>query len=275
MQYMADKTFTCKTCNYKTNREFNYKVHLKSTKHQLMAEKQREETHERAITTTDVECPYCYKEYRDNSGLRRHIKKCKIKVQQDTKNKTTELATHNQQLLASIQKYKQMEKDYQTLQKEHHELMKKFIQHVGETTISKKDISYYIANSRNPADFTTLLETPLDSSQLEIFRTQPVDGIIAILHGWSHSMPPLEKSIHCVDKHTHQWIIYWGKQWRVDMGGENFLTAITDKVDNQIMLEFLDGDKGDYFLVREQIAKIREAISDHSLSTKLAAHWQE
>lgn len=272
------KTFACSACQYKTNREYNYKVHIKSAKHQSTLKKQQDVANywqSKPITGDGTTCPYCDKEYVDHSGLCRHLKKCKVLVREGERTQLNELLSENQKLLEVVQKYKKMEQDYRTLQGEHNELMKKFIQYVDKTTDGAKDMEYYMTHCQDPVDFVQLLETPLNKGQLEIFRTCPLDGIVGMVKQWCDSLVEAKRPIHCVDVETHHWIVYWDNQWRVDIGGYHFLTTLVDKIDNQIMLEFLDGDQRDYFLFRTQISKMRDAIKDRTLSVHMAHYWKK
>ena len=76
------KKYECKTCDYITFNKFDFEKHVITIKH-INKEKSMEngdlamffdkKSQEKIFT-----CENCFKEYKDNSGLWRHKKKCKI-----------------------------------------------------------------------------------------------------------------------------------------------------------------------------------------------------
>ena len=68
--------FYCEICDYKTNKKSSYDDHLISTKHKksIIGNQNLPEFCSEHI------CNVCNKEYKDNSGLRRHKKKCHPKL---------------------------------------------------------------------------------------------------------------------------------------------------------------------------------------------------
>ena len=68
--------FYCETCDYKTNKKSSYDDHLISTKHKksIIGNQNLPEFCSEHI------CNVCNKEYKDNSGLWRHKKKCHPKL---------------------------------------------------------------------------------------------------------------------------------------------------------------------------------------------------
>jgi hypothetical protein len=62
-------TFICETCNYKTNRSFDYNTHLLSIRH-----KNKHSPPDLFI------CEHCTKEFKTQSGLWKHCNKCQKKI---------------------------------------------------------------------------------------------------------------------------------------------------------------------------------------------------
>lgn len=63
--------YTCKICDYGTDRSYNYNVHMKSKKHILNVDKQKK--------NNNVICEYCEKEIKGRQNVNRHYSTCKEK----------------------------------------------------------------------------------------------------------------------------------------------------------------------------------------------------
>ena len=61
MENSNSEIYTCKICNYNTDRKFNYKQHLETKKHKEL---------------TEFKCKACGKYYKHDSSLSRHRKEC-------------------------------------------------------------------------------------------------------------------------------------------------------------------------------------------------------
>jgi hypothetical protein len=78
--YKDNTKFYCELCNYPTNRRCNYNDHLLSRKHKLAMlsnENQQKISENQQKSAPAFICSICNKNYKDNSGLWRHKKKCK------------------------------------------------------------------------------------------------------------------------------------------------------------------------------------------------------
>jgi hypothetical protein len=72
--------FHCRICDYSTSRRCNYNDHLLSNKHKiamLSNENQQKISENQRKSAPAFICSICNKNYKDNSGLWRHKKKCK------------------------------------------------------------------------------------------------------------------------------------------------------------------------------------------------------
>ena len=66
--------FCCQHCHYKTCKKSSYNNHLSSKKHK------KAETSSTNVTVHSFVCEYCKKNYKDQSGLWSHKKKCSLKT---------------------------------------------------------------------------------------------------------------------------------------------------------------------------------------------------
>ena len=64
--------YFCEKCDYRTGKKSSYDDHLLTAKHNLAMFSNENS----AILGSKFMCPNCCKEYKDNSGLWRHKKKC-------------------------------------------------------------------------------------------------------------------------------------------------------------------------------------------------------
>jgi hypothetical protein len=67
--------FECKECHYFTSRKYNFTKHLSSDKHKNATIGNQELA---KVATTEHICQYCKHQCKTNSGLWKHIKKCKM-----------------------------------------------------------------------------------------------------------------------------------------------------------------------------------------------------
>jgi hypothetical protein len=77
--------FCCYNCNYKTNRKFNYNIHIITAKHiaEINGNENKQKTSKKNI------CEFCNKQYQNSSGLWKHKKVCN-KINYDNENETTD-----------------------------------------------------------------------------------------------------------------------------------------------------------------------------------------
>ena len=66
----SNELFECKSCDYVTNKKFNYDKHVLTTKHKnsILGIKRND----------DFSCTKCGKEYKTQSGNWKHEKTCKV-----------------------------------------------------------------------------------------------------------------------------------------------------------------------------------------------------
>ena len=70
--------FMCEICDYGTSKKSNYDEHIMTTKHK----KSMVSNDFQPKSSSKYACMNCHKEYKDNSGLWRHKKKCKGTIQE-------------------------------------------------------------------------------------------------------------------------------------------------------------------------------------------------
>ena len=78
--------FVCKNCDYGTSKKSNYDNHIRSAKHT----KSIFSNENKPQLSHNYACILCSKEYKDNSGLWRHKKKCIASYNQEINDEINE-----------------------------------------------------------------------------------------------------------------------------------------------------------------------------------------
>ena len=80
----SSNEFFCKNCDYTTSKLYNYKKHISTSKHKIaMIFNNDVENVAKSSNPKQYICQNCNKIYKDNSGLWRHKKTCKIPETKD------------------------------------------------------------------------------------------------------------------------------------------------------------------------------------------------
>ena len=104
------KCLCCKVCDYYTSRKFNFEKHLLTDKHKTAINGNYEVAKVAHTETYNHTCQYCKQQYKTNSGLWKHIKKCKqfnktqmvLNVIKDDKNVQDFLFEQNKLLIEQL-----------------------------------------------------------------------------------------------------------------------------------------------------------------------------
>lgn len=127
--------YTCDSCNFSSHLKNNYYRHLKTMKHKKTittnATLNTDTVKPSSLISTPslflknpqfsliFECPHCEKEYNRKDNLKRHLRRCKNKLNLDYK-----------------EKYLEMKEQYNQEKKEHNKQIKMLMSKVGDTTIN-------------------------------------------------------------------------------------------------------------------------------------------
>jgi len=221
--------YECKFCHYITSNKYDFKKHNNTIKHQVSVE--AIETCDLAINlsqkthfTPVFTCQKCNKEYKDNSGLWRHKKKCNIEneieenICSEIESKTNEITE-----LKDIMKY---------LMKENSE-MKNMMMKVIENGTQNNSINTTNTNSHNKAfnlnfflnetckDAMNIGEF-VDSLKLQLSDLEKVgeagyiEGISNIIVKNLKELDITKRPVHCTDKKRETIYIKDEDKWEKD-----------------------------------------------------------
>ncbi len=74
----SSNKYVCEVCDYTTSRKSNYDKHLETDKHKISKNGNLEVAKVANSENYEYKCNYCKQQYKTNSGLWKHTKKCKI-----------------------------------------------------------------------------------------------------------------------------------------------------------------------------------------------------
>ena len=197
--------FYCKNCDYGTCKKSSYVEHLLSTKHQ----KSINSNSFLPQICSKFCCEKCSKQYKDNSGLWRHKKKCQILLE---KNESTDkdlimmLVKQNTELL---------------------ELVKNGTHH---TTNNKTfNLNFFLnetcKDAMNIMDFVDTIKVQL-TDLIKVGEIGYVEGISNIITNNLKALDISQRPIHCTDKKREVLYIKDEDKWEKDEEKKKLRKAI-------------------------------------------------
>ena len=230
------KKYECFLCNYSTKRKYDFKRHLKCKKH---------------INKNKKYICECGKEYKYNSGLSKHKKKCilinKLKKMKNEivclkdKNKQMETNTfkilevikqsseNNNELIHEVKKLK--ERNNQSII-QNQNIQNQNIQNTQNISINVF-LNEHCKNAMNLADFVEKLQVTFEDL-VYTGKTNYVEGISNILIKNLNKLNKLERPIHCSDVKRKVLYIKNKEGWEKDKEHEKIKKCIKDVEFKQI-----------------------------------------
>ena len=261
--------FLCKNCNYGTCKKSNYTNHIRSAKHQ----KSMFSNEKQPKISTKFVCDNCSKEYKDNSGLWRHKKKC-IKVDEKTydseyvevinikdkdslalsNNELTdkeliftslrEILKQNSELIKENSEFKQLmlEQNKQMI-----ELAKKSGNNNHNTTNNNNfNLNFFLnetcKNAMNIMDFVKQLNVGTKDLE-ETGRLGFADGISKIFINGLKDLDFNNRPVHCSDSKRETLYIKDNNQWNKDDDDKTLLTNAIKHVAHKNMKQISEWTK--------------------------------
>ena len=201
--------FYCEICDYKTCKKSSFDDHLISAKHK----KSMVGNDFLPNSAPKYICPNCFKEYKDNSGLWRHKKKCII-----NKNEDNNLLNESEDLIKYLMKenseFKQMlmEQNKQMI-----ELAKKAGNNNNTNSHNKTfNLQFFLnetcKDAMNIMDFVDSIKLQL--SDLEnVGKLGYVEGISNIITTNLKALDVTQRPVHCTDKKREVLYIKDDDKW--------------------------------------------------------------
>jgi len=234
----SNKLYSCEKCDYKTSKKFNYDKHILTAKHKKsMFSNDFVAKVAKVATDTKYTCK-CGKEYKDNSGLWRHSKKCQINNHQKD-DKITGIYDDKVKDLTDKEIMMDLIKNNREVQKMMMEVIKNGTHNINcnNTTNNKTfNLNLYLnetcKDAMNITDFVNSINLNLEDLE-NTGRKGYVEGISNIflknLNNIEHHMRP----IHCSDQKREILYIKDNDKWEKECDEKPILTKAIKNVANQ------------------------------------------
>ena len=241
--------FSCEVCDYNTSKKSNYNNHILSAKHL------------RAMISNNFKpdlssgfiCQICSKEYKDNSGLWRHKKKCCI-IQPKNIPTVDDLSSHvNQQQLVDYLMKENSE--FKQLMIDQNKQMLELAKNAGNNS----NVNINTNNSNNSFNLNVFLnETCKDAMNIMEFvdqlqvsvkdleetgRLGYSEGISKIFINGLKQINISDRPIHCADSKREIVYIKDKNQWTKEDGDKSLLTNAIKHVAHKNMRQIKEWTK--------------------------------
>ena len=221
--------FSCEKCDYHTSKKSSYDDHLLTAKHNLAMFSNEKS----AILGSKLMCPNCCKEYKDNSGLWRHKKKCIAPEQNgQATNQSLQITTD-----VVLQILKQNEDLQKLLVEQTTKLMelakegKNIINNTNNTnnTTNNFNLNVFLnekcKDAINITDFVNSLVVTINDLE-ETARIGYAEGISKIFVNGLKQLDVYKRPIHCSDLKREVLYIKDQDNWEKDDDKTHLLQAI-------------------------------------------------
>jgi hypothetical protein len=235
------KKYECKSCDYYTYNKYDFTKHNDTIKHK---------NNQMAINVCDLAisleeksqnkifmCNICNKEYKDNSGLWKHKKKCKIK-KYDNENNICQDETKTGEI-------EELKTFMQYLMKENSEMkniMMEIIKNGTHNTIHTNshnksfNLQFFLnetcKNAMNITDFVNSLQLQLCDLE-KVGELGYVEGISNIIIKNLNAMDVTLRPVHCTDKKRETMYVKDENKWEKDDDNKSKLHKMVRKVSNK------------------------------------------
>jgi hypothetical protein len=241
--------FSCEVCDYNTSKKSNYNNHILSAKHS----KAMIINNFKPTLSSGFICQICSKEYKDNSGLWRHKKKCCI-IQPKIIPTVDDLSLHDnqQQLVDYLMKENS---EFKQLMLEQNKHMLELAKNAGNNTNNNS----HNTNSNNSFNLNVFLnETCKDAMNIMEFvdqlqvsvkdleetgRLGYSEGISKIFINGLKQINISDRPIHCADSKREIVYIKDKNEWTKEDGDKSLLTNAIKHVAHKNMKQIREWTK--------------------------------
>jgi hypothetical protein len=235
--------YECTKCNYITNNRYDYKKHVQTIKHnQELNIDDNSICSETKMSQKKFICANCEKVYKDNSGLWKHKKICKIVQSSDLNTNTTNFSSQitPELILTVLEQNKELTNLVVEQNKTIMELAKNG---QGNTIISNNsninsnnktfNLQFFLnetcKDAMNITDFVDSLKLQL--SDLEnVGKVGFVEGITSIIVKNLQALEVHKRPVHCTDKKRETMYIKDEDKWEKDTEEKNKMRKVIKRV---------------------------------------------
>ena len=228
------KFYECKNCNYTTSNKYDFEKHNNTIKHinsQLsikcgdLSINSDNKSQEKIFT-----CEICNKEYKDNSGLWKHKKKCKIQEYKDIDND------------CKINEIQELKEFMNYLMKENSEMKNMMMEVIknGTHNINSNNKTFNLnvflnetcKNAMNITDFVNSIKLQLSDLE-KVGELGYVEGISKIILKNLNALDITLRPIHCTDKKRETMYIKDEDKWEKEDEKKIKLHKMVRKIANK------------------------------------------
>jgi hypothetical protein len=231
--------YSCKLCNFDTNKKFDYNRHLETRKHIRRVSKGNLNKSAQFYTNPSTKqhkksdknklyfkCEYCKNEYK-KANKARHLRTCKAK-------------------------------------KDEVKILKQTINNINNTNnITNNDnrqlnMYYVINNYKEASNYSDLMDKPLTKEELDyLFENGPTLGCLNLIK--SRCLNDLEKDkrpFHCVDGSRDKYLLREEDNWSIDLKGEKIMNKAMNTTRDNYKYDL--GELGDAMIKMGELLKLEQ-----------------
>ena len=226
--------YECKNCDYKSFNKYDFEKHNNTIKHI---------TSQKSIKTGDLAiisdkksqekiftCEICNKEYKDNSGLWKHKKKCKIQESKHVENDC-------------VQELKEFMKYLMNENSEMKNIMMEVIKNGTHNTINNTNshnksfnLQFFLnetcKDAMNISDFVNSIKLQLSDLE-KVGEVGYIEGISNIIIKNLNAMDVTLRPVHCTDKKRETMYIKDEDKWEKEDENKSKLHKMVRRISNK------------------------------------------
>lgn len=220
--YLKKYKYVCNNCDYKCSTLSLWKQHIKTKKH-----------NKKNLTNSSqyYMCNYCYKKYKQRSGLWKHKQKCNKKLiieeKHDLKKENIQLKNMMYEMIYNINKDNEIKKEMFNQIKEQHDIIKNIIPRIGNT--NQVNINVFLnekcRDAINMSEFIDSLKFNIDDINLSDNRNL-LNGLSSLFISNLKQLDTFKRPIHCTDLKKEILYIKDNNEWDQNNSKQKIKEAI-------------------------------------------------
>lgn len=236
--------YICHKCNFKCTKKSNWRQHLTTRKHNLDNLDNKMDNEKKEELVEKIKPIYvcnCGKEFKYQSGLCKHKKKCTLIVNSEKSEEhivveETKESTILQELISQNKELRNMIIDQH---KQHEETIKEIIPKIGNTINNNQQYTIQMflnekcKNALNISDFINSLQITLEDLDMTTNRGL-IEGVTLTMMRGLEKLQLHERPIHCSDLKREILYIKDENEWNRDSNNGILKNSIEKVADKQL-----------------------------------------
>jgi len=239
--------YVCHKCNFKCSKKSNWRQHLTTRKHNL--DNLDNKMDKKTAIVVEKEKPgfvcSCGKEFKYQSGLCKHKKKCAHngEPEKTMEEKEEVVVAHEKNDSSILQELISQNKELRNMiidqHKQHEETIKEIIPKIGNTINNNQQYTIQMflnekcKNALNISDFINSLQITLEDLNMTTNRGL-IEGVTLTMMRGLEKLQVHERPIHCSDLKREIMYIKDADQWNRDENNDKLKDTIERVADKQL-----------------------------------------